>query len=56
MTLKLFISYRRLDSQDFTDRLFEHMAKHFGAENVFQDVGDNGKIPPGVDFVEYLAA
>lgn len=52
---KIFISYRRVDSQDFTDRLFEHLAKHFGQENVFQDVGDSGKIPLGVDFVEYLA-
>lgn len=52
---KIFISYRRADSQDFTDRLFDYMAKHFGAENVFQDVGDSSKIPLGVDFVEYLA-
>jgi formylglycine-generating enzyme required for sulfatase activity len=52
---KIFISYRRIDSQDFTDRLFEHMSKHFGHENVFQDVGDSNKIPLGVDFVEYLA-
>ncbi|MBK8024292.1 MAG: SUMF1/EgtB/PvdO family nonheme iron enzyme [Chloroflexi bacterium] len=55
MTPKIFISYRRADSQDFTDRLFEHMEKHFGPENVFQDVGDSGKIPLGVDFVDYLA-
>ena len=52
---KIFISYRRSDSQDFTDRLFDYMARHFGAENVFQDVGDSTKIPPGVDFVDYLA-
>jgi formylglycine-generating enzyme required for sulfatase activity len=55
MTPKIFISYRRLDSQDFTDRLFDYMAKHFGQENVFQDVGDATKIPIGVDFVEHLA-
>jgi formylglycine-generating enzyme required for sulfatase activity len=55
MTPKIFISYRRLDSQDFTDRLFDYMAKHFGVANVFQDVGDSTKIPPGVDFVDYLA-
>lgn len=52
---KIFISYRRADSQDFTDRLFDYMARHFGVENVFQDVGDSTKIPPGVDFVDYLA-
>lgn len=55
MNPKIFISYRRTDSQDFTDRLFDYMAKHFGAENVFQDVGDSTKIPLGVDFAEYLA-
>jgi formylglycine-generating enzyme required for sulfatase activity len=52
---KIFISYRRADSQDFTDRLFEYMGKHFGDHNVFQDVGDSTKIPLGVDFVEYIA-
>lgn len=51
---RIFISYRRSDSQYFTDRLYEHMARHFGAENVFQDVGDVNKIPPGEDFVEYI--
>ena len=51
---KIFISYRRSDSQHFTDRLYEHMARHFGAESVFQDVGDANKIPPGEDFVEYI--
>jgi formylglycine-generating enzyme required for sulfatase activity len=55
MTPKIFISYRHDDSQDFTDRLFEHMSRHFGQQNVFQDVGDSTKIPVGVDWVEHLA-
>lgn len=49
---KIFISYRRADSQAITDRLYDHMGRHFGAENVFQDVND---MPFGVDFPEYLS-
>lgn len=50
---KIFISYRRADSQDATDRLHDQMTTHFGDGNVFQDV-DN--IPFGVDFRKYLQA
>lgn len=48
---KIFISYRRDDSQYVTDSIYEHMGKHFGEENVFLDVGS---IPFGVDFRQYL--
>jgi formylglycine-generating enzyme required for sulfatase activity len=48
---RIFISYRRADSQYVTDSIYEHMVKHFGAENVFLDVGS---IPFGVDFRTYL--
>lgn len=50
---KIFISYRRADSQETTDRLHDQMTVHFGDGNVFQDV-DN--IPFGVDFRKYLQA
>lgn len=49
---QIFISYRRADSQAIADRIHDHMAREFGADNVFQDVED---IPPGADFREYLA-
>ena len=49
--VKIFISYRRADSQYVTDSVYEHMARHFGKENVFLDVGN---IPFGVDFRTYL--
>ena len=49
---QIFISYRRADSQAIADRIHDHMAREFGANNVFQDVED---IPPGADFREYLA-
>jgi formylglycine-generating enzyme required for sulfatase activity len=48
---KIFISYRRADSQYVADTIYDHMCKHFGRENVFLDVGS---IPPGVDFRKYL--
>ncbi len=49
--MKLFISYRRTDSQSNTDRIHEHLTEVFGAENVFQDVLD---IDYGDDFREVL--
>lgn len=49
--MKIFISYRRADSQSNTDRIHEHLAEVFGAENVFQDVLD---IDYGFDFREVL--
>lgn len=48
---KIFISYRRIDSQYITDTIYEHMLKHFGKENVFIDVDH---IPIGIDFRKYL--
>jgi formylglycine-generating enzyme required for sulfatase activity len=49
---KIFISYRRADSQYVTDSIHDHLIRHFGADNVFLDVGS---IPFGVDFRRYLA-
>ena len=48
---KIFISYRRADTQYVTDIVYDKMAQHFGKENVFLDVGS---IPFGVDFRQYL--
>jgi formylglycine-generating enzyme required for sulfatase activity len=48
---KIFISYRRQDSQYVTDNIYEHMVRHFGRDDVFLDVGS---IPFGVDFREHL--
>lgn len=48
---KIFISYRRDDSRETTERLHDQMIIHFGEENVFQDV-DN--IPVGENFRKYL--
>jgi hypothetical protein len=43
----IFICYRREDSQFITDRIFDHLTRHFSRKSLFKDV-DN--IPPGVDF------
>ena len=44
---KIFISYRRADSKIITGRIYDHLARAFGKNNIFKDV-DN--IPPGQDF------
>src|SRR5437868_2808199 len=48
---KIFISYRRDDSETDTDFLYEQLAHHFGKEHVFMDI-DN--IPVGRDFAEVI--
>ena len=51
MTPKIFISYRREDSEDAAGRLKEKLSDHFGADRVFFDVDS---IPVGVDFRRYI--
>ena len=48
---KIFISYRREDSQHQADRLHAALSKRIQKRNIFIDV-DN--IPVGVDFVQHL--
>lgn len=49
---KLFISYRREDSEDIVGRIFDRLAAHFGRENVFMDIDT---IPLGVDFRKHIS-
>ncbi|MFN8531500.1 MAG: toll/interleukin-1 receptor domain-containing protein [Anaerolineae bacterium] len=49
---KIFVSYRRTDTQYMTDRLVDHLGSAFRASNVFQDVGH---VPFGEDFRTYIA-
>ena len=51
MTGRIFISYRRADSQYATDRIYEKLSAQFGADSVFMDIDD---IPLGVNFREYI--
>src|SRR5918996_2398461 len=49
----IFISYRREDSAPYAGRLYDRLAGHFGATQVFMDVDD---IPPGADFTADINA
>ena len=49
---KIFISYRRDDTQYVTDSIYDHMIRHFGEDNIFLDVEN---IPFGINFRKYLA-
>ncbi|MBN1201935.1 MAG: TIR domain-containing protein [Anaerolineae bacterium] len=48
---RIFISYRRQDSEGYVGRLYDHLVQHFDHADVFMDV-DN--IEPGADFVQTL--
>lgn len=48
---KIFISYRREDSQDVTGRIYDHLSDKFGRQNIFKDVDS---IPTGVDFRNHI--
>jgi len=47
----LFLSYRRLDSQDVVGRIYDHLIEHFPASAIFRDLDS---IPPGKPFPEVL--
>ena len=48
---RIFISYRRADSEAITGRIYDHLVQALGEESVFQDVES---IPAGVNFKDYL--
>ena len=47
----IFLCYRRDDSIGHTGRLYDRLAKQFGAERVFMDVNT---IEPGEDFIDAI--
>jgi TIR domain len=49
--VKLFINYRREDTAPYAGRLYDRLAAHFGADQVFIDID---QIEPGEDFVEVI--
>ena len=49
--MKIFISYRRADSESEAGRIYDYLGPHFGRDALFMDVD---KIDPGTDFVECL--
>lgn len=48
---RLFINYRRADSQGFAGRIYDRLAKAFGRRNVFMDMET---LNPGEKFVEAI--
>lgn len=48
---RIFINYRRLDSEGYVGRLYDHLLRHFQREDIFMDVDS---IKPGQDFVTAL--
>lgn len=49
--LRIFMSYRRRDVRGFAGWLAYCLEPHYGAENVFRDVGDIGA---GIDFMDEI--
>jgi len=48
---RIFISYRRQDSEGYVGRLYDHLVQHFQREDVFMDVDT---IKPGADFIQTI--
>lgn len=48
---RIFINYRRQDSEGYVGRLYDHLCQHFEPQDIFMDVDS---IPPGADFVDTL--
>jgi outer membrane protein assembly factor BamB len=48
---RIFISYRREDSQDVAGRIYDRLVARYGEEHVFKDVDD---IPLGADFPQHI--
>jgi uracil-DNA glycosylase len=48
---RIFINYRRADSEGYVGRLYDHLAQHFDPQDIFMDVTS---IEPGADFVQTL--
>jgi hypothetical protein len=51
MSGKIFVSYRRADSEGYAGRLYDRLSSHFGNNNIFMDIDS---IEPGDDFVKII--
>ena len=50
---KIFISYRRADTEQVAGRIYDRLSSKFGADSIFFDTS---AIPAGVDFREHISA
>lgn len=48
---RIFINYRRVDSEGYVGRLYDHLIQHFDPNDIFMDVVS---LEPGADFVQEL--
>lgn len=48
---RIFINYRRADTEGHVGRLYDHLTQHFRPDDIFMDVSS---IEPGQDFVQVL--
>lgn len=48
---RIFINYRRQDTEGYVGRLYDHLLKHFEQDDIFMDVNS---IQPGMDFTKVL--
>jgi uracil-DNA glycosylase family 4 len=48
---RIFINYRRQDTEGYVGRLYDHLTRHFEPDDIFMDVEN---IQPGADFVAVL--
>ena len=48
---RIFINYRRVDTEGYVGRLYDHLVQHFDPQDIFMDVSS---IEPGADFVQAL--
>ncbi|MFN8529513.1 MAG: uracil-DNA glycosylase family protein [Anaerolineae bacterium] len=48
---RIFINYRRVDSEGHVGRMLDHLLQHFSSEDIFMDLES---IKPGEDFVETI--
>ncbi len=50
---KIFISYRRSDSEDIAGRIYDRLVSDFGKDSIFKDVE---AIPFGEDLHDFISA
>lgn len=50
---KIFVSYRRADTEQVAGRIYDRLSSKFGADSIFFDTS---AIPAGVDFREHISA
>lgn len=51
-SVRVFLSYRRIDAAVAADNIYRYLCRRFGVDQIFKDVNS---IPLGVDFRDHLA-